>query len=419
MDAMALRVGVIFGSRSVEHEVSIVTALQVMAALDRARYTLVPLYITKKGQWLTGDGVTRLETLRRLADGASDEPDVIPALLPVTGISEWLPSATAQRTPGGGLFGRRRSATASVSTTPVMPALDVAIPCTHGTYGEDGTVQGLLELASIPYVGCGVVASAVGMDKLVMKAIFQAAGLPVLPYLAVTSRAWVEQTDATLNRIEQGLRYPIFVKPANLGSSVGIGRATNRQELRQALDTAVAYDHRLIVEQGLHQPREINCAVLGGGSDRAVASVCEEPMGWKDILRYEDKYLSGAKTDPAQGMKGARRRIPADLTTTLTAEVQRLALSAYAAIDAAGVSRVDLLLDPATDTLYVNEINTIPGSLAFYLWEPSGLPFGLLLDRLIAIAQERHHAKSALLYSYNTPLLSRGVGAKAGKLIGT
>jgi len=384
-----LRVGVIFGSRSVEHEVSIITALQVMAAMDSERYDVAPLYITKEGRWLTGPGLTHLETLKSLnGAGSGSAAEARQAVISADATVRELSEATD----GGGLFRKRRAAL----------HIDVAFPCVHGTYGEDGTLQGLLELADLPYVGSGVLGAAVGMDKIAMKAVFAAEGLPIVRYQALSGEQWRTTPEAALDRLEAALRYPLFVKPANLGSSIGIGKAGDRAALRQALDVAANYDHRLLVEEGVEEATEINCAVLGGAGDPPRPSVCEQPVAWQELLSYEDKYLRGAK---GQGMKGASRRIPADIAPDLAARVQGLAVRAFTALDCSGVARVDFLVRPEEGTIYVNEINTLPGSLSFYLWEPSGVPFAELIDRLIAQALERHRRKRELITSYDSALL--------------
>jgi D-alanine-D-alanine ligase len=388
-----LRVGVIFGSRSVEHEVSIITALQAMAAMDPDRYEVIPLYLTKQGRWLTGPGLRRLETFKDLEKGAS-------ALRQAMVSPDATVHTLAEPPARGGWVARLFRGRGGPSGDPLE--IDVAFPCVHGTYGEDGTLQGLLELAGLPYTGSGVLGSAVGMDKIAMKALFAAEGLPIVRYRAVMAEEWEADRPAVLQSLEDVLRYPLFVKPANLGSSIGIGKARTRDELVEALAVAASYDRRLLVEESVEAATEINCAVLGGAGDPPQPSVCEEPLGWQELLSYEDKYLRGGK---AQGMKGATRRIPAQIAPELAARVQELAVRAFTALDCSGVARVDFLVRPKEGAVYVNEINTLPGSLSFYLWEPSGVPFSALIDRLIAQAFERHRRKSALITSYDTQLL--------------
>jgi D-alanine-D-alanine ligase len=356
-----------------------------MSALDADRYDVVPLYITKKGEWLTGDALRRLETYQTLADAR-----------------RLLTRATVLPVPTDGeLHVADRGRLLSFGAAPRL-AIDVAFPCMHGTFGEDGTLQGLLELASIPYVGSGVLASALGMDKIAMKAVFLSAGLPVLECAVVRSDEWRAAPDPVLERVASDVGYPAFVKPANLGSSVGISRATDAQSLRNALDVAVSYDRRVLVERALEGADDVNCSVLGHEDDLR-ASVCEQPVTWETFLSYEDKYIRGGKS---QGMKGSSRRIPAPISPDVTSQIQDLARAAFRAIDASGVARVDFLVT-ADEKVYVNEINTLPGSLAFYLWEATDLPFPRLLDRLIEIALSRHAAQKQITYSIDSALLRK------------
>ncbi len=252
--------------------------------------------------------------------------------------------------------------------------------------------------------------SALGMDKIAMKAVFAMEGLPIVPYRALRVEEWEADQESVLDRMETALPYPLFVKPANLGSSIGISKARTREELREALAVASSYDRRVLVEQGIEGATEINCAVLGGVGDAPSASVCEEPIVWQDLLSYEDKYLRGGK---GQGMKGATRRIPAHIAPEIAARIQDLAVRAFMAIDCSGVARIDFLVRQDEGIVYVNEINTIPGSLSFYLWEPSGVPFSTLIDRLINQAVERHRRKATLITSYDTTLLQSLAKGKA------
>lgn len=351
-----LRVGVLFGGRSGEHEVSLRSARSVVAAFDPQRYEVVLLAIDKQGRWL----------LSQDAAGLLAAPH-----------GDWTPQQHGQ--------------TAAITTLrpeirgETLAGLDVVFPVLHGPLGEDGTVQGLLELAGLPYVGCGVTASAVGMDKATCKAIFAAHGLPQAPYVALKRSRWQTAPQAVLDAVEEQLTYPVFVKPANLGSSVGISKATDRAGLQRALNEAARYDRRLVVEQGI-DAREIEVSVLG--NDDPIASLPGEVVPRREFYDYAAKYL----TDDSELL------IPAPLSPGLTAEVQRLAVAAFLAIDGAGMARVDFLLDRQTDQLYVNEVNTIPGftSISMYpkLWQASGLPFPQLLDRLIELALERHADKS-------------------------
>lgn len=340
------RIGVIFGGRSGEHEVSLRSAASVMDALRRAGYQVVPLGIDREGNWRTG-----AEALRLLAGEAP------------------------------------REAASALPPADLLQGLDVVFPVLHGPYGEDGTVQGLLELLGVPYVGCGVLASAIGMDKAASKAVFAAAGLPLVPYVVLKRRDWETTPEATLDRIEAQLTYPMFVKPANLGSSVGVSKARCREDLARSLRLAARYDRKLIVEQGI-DAREIEVSVLG--NDRPEASLPGEIVPAREFYDYEAKYLDA----------GSRTVIPAPLSPEVTREIQRLSLDAFAAVDAAGMARVDFLVEADTLRVFVSEINTIPGftTISMYpkLWEASGLSYSALLDRLIALALERHAEKQSL-----------------------
>ncbi len=362
-----LRVGVLFGGRSGEHEVSLRSARSVIAAFDPQRYEVTLVAIDKQGRWLLGQNAAQL-----LATSGS-----------------WTPQEESEQ--WSAVSGQRSAvAQRGVVVKPeirgeTLAGLDVIFPVLHGPLGEDGTVQGLLELADLPYVGCGVVASAVGMDKATCKAVFAAHSLPQVPYLTLKRWRWQTEPEAVLDATEAQLRYPVFVKPANLGSSVGISKATDRDSLRHALDKAARYDRRLVVEQGI-DAREIEVSVLG--NEEPVASLPGEIAPQREFYDYAAKYITG----------DSELLIPAPLSPEQTAEVQRLAVAAFLAIDGAGMARVDFLQDRQTGQLYLNEVNTIPGftSISMYpkLWEASGLPFPQLLDRLIELALERHADKS-------------------------
>jgi len=395
-----LRVGMIFGGRSVEHEVSVLTAHQAMAALPRDKYTPVPIYISKTGQWYTGEA---LLTLKNFTDLEKLQTQAEPIIFSADATQ---PGLLARRAPERkGIFGGR------APTEQTIESIDLAFPLLHGSHGEDGTIQGLLELADLPYTGCGVEASAIGMDKLMTKVALRAAGVPVLPDFALSRARWQREPDTVVEEIEAILPYPVFVKPVSLGSSIGVSRAEDRAALRFAIDVAATYDSRVMVEPAQQNIIEINCSVLGNDTE-ARASVCEHPIS-AGTLSYEEKYLKGGKGD---GMKGAQRIIPADISAELTHAIQQRAIQAFRAIGAAGVSRVDFLVRPEDDTFYVNEINTIPGSLSFYLWEPSGVPFPELLTTLIGYAQARNREKRRSTYSFSSSLLSANplLGSKTG-----
>ena len=398
MQQRKLRVGVVFGSRSVEHEVSIITAQQVMDAMDPRRYEVVPIFIAKDGRWYSGPELRRVQ--------AFEDPAALIARCQTVFMR---PEPAGQR-----LYFEERGPLGLRKVRPLP--LDCVFPAVHGTFGEDGTLQGLFELADIPYVGSGVVGSAVGMDKIIMKAAFRAADLSVVRYTWLTRWRLERDPDGALDEIERTLPYPLFVKPANLGSSIGITTAHDRAQLGQALEVAANYDRRLLIEEAVVGAREINCAVVGD-DDQAQASACEEPVRWTDVLSYEDKYIQGSKgAAQSEGMASAKRRLPAEIPDEQTAEIQRLAIEAFRAVDAAGVARVDFLLDEPSGKIYVNEINTMPGSVAFYLWEPSGLPFPALVDRLVELARARHRDRRRTMFSYDSKLLQQfGRGGAKGK----
>jgi D-alanine-D-alanine ligase len=380
---------VIFGGRSVEHEVSVVTGHQVMEALQ-GHHDIVPIYVTREGAWYSSPALNDLSVYREERWATAGDEVV---LAPATG-------SGGLRVPGGRLRGAR--------TIP----LDVVIPAIHGTFGEDGTLQGLLELADLPYTGSGVVASAVGMDKVMMKAAFEASGLPTVPHTLVTSDQLEALKDDVVTRCEQSIGYPAFVKPSRLGSSVGIGKATDRSSLLDALEVARRYDHRILVEKAMDGCMEINCSVLGGGSRLPRASVCDQPIPWEEFLSYSDKYLRGGKTSKSGGMAGQERVIPAPISDELSGRVQANAIAAFEAVDASGVARVDCFLKEDTGETWVMEINTAPGSFSFYLWEPTGLSFSNLILELIEIARETHAAKSQLMFSFDSKLLEGARGVK-------
>jgi D-alanine-D-alanine ligase len=350
------RVGIIFGGRSGEHEVSLASARSVMRALAPTRYEIVPIGITHEGQWLTAG-----DPMARLAGSARDTAETD---LGNGSGRELVPGATAAR----------------------LPAVDVIFPVLHGPYGEDGTVQGLLELAGLPYVGCGVLASALAMDKIACKHVFLSAGLPVVAFAAISRREWETQREAALNRFETSLGYPAFVKPANLGSSIGVGKAVDRAGLAGALDEAAQYDRRLMVEAAVSHAREIECSVLG--NDDPMASVPGEVVPSNEFYDYSAKYIDG----------NSQLLIPAPIPPETARRIREMAVQAFRAVDGAGLARVDFLMDGETGRVFLNEINTMPGftDISMYpkLWEATGLAYPELVDRLIELALERHADKS-------------------------
>ncbi len=396
--ASGRRVAVVFGGESVEHEVSVITAMQVIAALRATSHEIVPLYVTKAGRWLTGSMLTTVDSFRDLHD------------LDRVAEPVWLSIDPAQ--PGVVIAPGRRRTWLGARPADARPVpVDVVLPVTHGGGGENGALQGLLEMAGLPYAGSGVAASAVCMDKPLAKTVLRAAGLPVL-HDVVTDRARLAGgRDVLLAEIEERVGYPAFVKPAGLGSSIAAGAAGDREELVSRLEVAALYDRRVMVEPAQMGAIEVNCAVLGDESS-ARASECEQPVS-EGMLSYHDKYAADGK---GKGMQSARRLIPAPIADELTAAVRDAAVRAFQAVGAAGVARVDFFVDQAAGTFRVNEVNTIPGSLAFYLWEPAGLSFPALLEELIRLAGERHAETARSVRSIPSWLL--GTGAAGAKLDG-
>ena len=357
----SLRIGVIFGGRSSEHEVSLSSAGNVIDALQKAGHTVVPIGITPHGRWLTaGDPMRRLTFANNGDAPAQSDP------VAASETDKW---ALLPRPPRG----------------QQLPDIDVIFPVLHGPFGEDGTVQGLLEMANIPYVGCGVLGSAVGMDKVVVRQIFTAAGIRQTPACVVMRKAWQREPNEAIAGVENEVSYPLFVKPANMGSSVGVSKARTRAELGDAIDLACRYDRKVLVEQAVPNAREIEISVLG--NDEVIASVPGEIIPGAEFYDYSAKYLD----DTSQLL------IPAPLSPELTAEVQEVAMRAFRAIDGSGLARVDFLLDDRSGLLYLNELNTMPGftRISMYpkLWEASGISYAELVDRLVQLALERYEDK--------------------------
>ncbi|MCC7353248.1 MAG: D-alanine--D-alanine ligase [Anaerolineae bacterium] len=377
-----LRVGVIFGGRSGEHEVSLASARSVMAAMDKNKYEPVPIGITKEGQWLLSG-----EPMRTLEQAVGQRLQQVALAAQAFHARELVPVSSNTPSADGG-----RSA--------ALASLDVAFPVLHGPFGEDGTVQGLLELAGIPYVGAGVVASAVGMDKAVMKDVFKAHGLPIVRHQVILRKAWEAGPARIVHEAEAAFAYPCFVKPACLGSSVGVTKAHDRAELEAGLAEAARYDRKIIIEEGVPHTREIECSVLG--NDDPIASVPGEIVPSREFYDYAAKYLDNA----------SRLLIPAPLSPGLAGRVRELAIAAFKAIDGAGMARVDFLLNGASGDLYLNEVNTIPGftAISMYpkLWEASGISYPELIDRLIALALERHADRARSVATY----LGQALGAQ-------
>lgn len=397
---MKTNVAVFYGCRSVEHEVSIISAVQAMRAMDKEKYEITPVYVTKEGEMYTGDSLFTIEEYRNL-------PELLKKCQKVHFLRE--NGSVVMKYENAGLFSKKKSVN-----------IDVAFPVVHGTNCEDGTIQGLFEYLNIPYVGCDILSSAVGMDKAVFKDVLKNADLPVLPCVCFRAREYMSDKAAVTDKIREKIGFPLIVKPVNLGSSVGITKVNTENELDDAVMLALSFADKILVEHAVTAIREINCSVLGD-ADSCQASVCEEPFMNDEILSYEDKYMGNSKNGGAsKGMASLGRKIPADLTEEKAEEIRTLACNIFKAIGASGLVRIDFILDTETDTVYANEINTIPGSLAFYLWEATGIPYKELCDRLIELAFRRQRNRENITYTINTNILS-GVsfgtkGAKGAKM---
>lgn len=399
---MKTNIGVFFGCRSVEHEVSIISAVQAMRSIKRDKYDVTPIYVTKNGDMYTGEALFEIEEYRDLA-----------ALLKKCNRVFVVKSEgkVVVKPANKGFFSKNKDI-----------ELNVAFPIVHGTNCEDGTIQGYFEYLGIPYVGCDIISSAVGMDKAVYKDVMKNAGIPVLDCVQIRSRDYAENKEDFAKQIAEKIGYPLIIKPVNLGSSVGITKVDSAEGLDEAVTLAFSFADRILAERAICSLREINCSVLGD-ADNCEASVCEEPFMHDEILSYEDKYLGGSKSEnqgPSKGMASLGRKIPADLPEEKSQEIRELSCKIFKALGANGVVRIDFMIDTETDKVYANEINTIPGSLAFYLWEASGLKYSDMLDRLIELAFRRQRGRDNLTFTIDTNILS-GVsfgskGAKGAKL---
>lgn len=390
---MKIRLAVIFGGKSVEHEISVISALQACEYIDRDKYEVIPLYMTKTGEFYTGEQMGNIERYR-------DIPALLKESTRVLLLNE-EDRVDLVRYPMK-KFGNN-----------VLGSIDVAFPIVHGTNVEDGTLQGYLQTLGLPYVGCDVLSSAVGMNKYVMKTVFKDNDIPVLDCVCcnLTDYADVEKL---MDGVEGKFPYPVIVKPINLGSSVGISKASDRAQLEEALNLAFTFAPKVLIEPAIRQLKEINCAVLGDELE-AEASECEEPLNAEEILTYEDKYIGGKSKGGSKGMASLSRAIPANISQERREEIRQMAVRAFKCLGCSGVARIDFMIDKETDKVYLNEINTIPGSLAFYLWEPVGVSYPQLLERMIQLALKRHRENRKLTFSFDTNVLA---GVKLGGVKG-
>lgn len=393
---MKINLAVLFGGKSVEHEVSVISAVQAMASINKEKYNIIPVYMTKSNEFWTGE---KLMDINAFKD--------IPALL------KECTECVFVRSEGKVQLIRQKMKKFGSN---LISDIDVAFPIVHGTNVEDGALQGYLHTLDLPYVGCDVLASAIGMDKFVMKILLKDAGFPVLDCLRFSAFE-IDRIEELADRVEAKFDYPVIVKPINLGSSVGISKASDRSGLLNSMEEAFQFSDRILVEPAVVQLKEINCSVVGD-SEEAEASVCEEPVqaSEDDILSFNQKYVGGGKSGGSKGMATLKRKIPAEITPEQDEYIRKIAVDAFRYLGCNGVTRIDFMIDMATDKIYINEINTIPGSLAFYLWEPKGVKYTELLERMIQLALKRHRQAEKINYSFDTNILSMGgsFGSKGG-----
>lgn len=393
---MKIKVAVLFGGKSVEHEISIISAIQAMHAMNREKYEVIPVYLTKSNEMYVGEEVGDISAY-------TDIPALLKKSRRVIFVNE------ENRT-------RLVYYPVKAFKNPLFSEVDLAFPIVHGTNVEDGNLQGYLHTFNLPYVGCDVLSSAVGMDKYVMKTVLKDRDIPVLDCKCITAKEYDQNPEETAEKIEGKLPYPMIVKPINLGSSVGISKANNREELLEALENVFHFAQRALVEKAVVHLKEINCAVLGD-YEFAEASECEEPVNTEDILSFEDKYIAGGKSGGSKGMATLKRKIPAEITPEERDTIRKMAVDAFLALGCSGVTRIDFMQDTETGEIWLNEVNTIPGSLSFYLWEPLGMKYTTLLDRLIELSLKRQREQENLTYTFESNVLS-GVqlgGAKGSK----
>lgn len=390
-----ITLAVFFGGKSVEHEISVLSAQQAIAAFDTNKYRIVPIYLTKQGKWYSGEALFDVDNYKDIPELLKQCDEVY--ITPAAGDNTIYKKNTS-------FFGKKD-----------LGKFDIAFPIMHGAPGEDGSLQGFFELKEIPYVGSDVLSSSVSMDKIVSKMVLKESGISVTDYTWFYESEWLEDENAIISRAEKILGYPIIVKPSNLGSSVGISKADNLEELKEAIDLAVSFAPRILLEKVITNLTEINCAVMGFNGDIHL-SVCEEPLRSGEILSYDDKYMSGGKgsKSSSKGMAGVKRRIPADLPTDVQSRINTMARNTFKVLDNSGVVRIDFLWDRDANEVYVNEINSIPGSLAFYLWEATDISFTKELDKMVNLALQRQRQRDALVKTYDKNIFKMS-GGKTGK----
>ena len=391
---MKTRVAMLFGGKSVEHEVSVISGIQAILSMDTDKYEVIPVYMTKKNEMYIGEDIGNIEAYKDINALLSRSQRVI--MINENGHVK-LTGFPVRK------FGKNPE-----------KEIDIAFPVVHGTNVEDGAFQGYLKTIGIPFVGCDVTASAIGMDKFIMKAVLKEGNVPVLDARLYTLSDYANM-DTLLDNVEKEIGYPAIVKPVNLGSSVGISVAKDRVELTNSIDDAFRYATKVLVEHAISKLREINCAVLGDEND-AIASECEEPLHSDEILSYEDKYVNNSKSGGSKGMASVSRKIPAELSGEKREEIRNLAVKSFKLLGCNGVARIDFMIDEENGKLYFNEINTIPGSLSFYLWEPVGVPYKELLTRMIDLCLKRSRLEESLTFTFDTNILNSASfgGSKGG-----
>ncbi|NLB91546.1 MAG: D-alanine--D-alanine ligase [Clostridiales bacterium] len=390
--------GVFFGSRSCEHDISIITGLQLIQAINREKYYVVPVYIDQKGKWYTGEG---LLNIKLYTDFSQEKEGMIPISLDLTSGSGALISYEKSK----GIFGKLEQK--------IIARIDCAVLTFHGLHGEDGSVQGIMEMANIPYTSSGIPGCAIAMDKILLKQYLQGANFPVVPGTWFYRSTWEKRNQYVIDEIEK-IEYPVVVKPANLGSSIGVSLVKNQEQLTEALEIAFAFDRKVLVEKAIMNMIELNCSVLGY-EEEVYASELEKPETNENaIYSHEDKYATN-RNKSTSGMASAKRVIPAPISEELKERIQKMSKEIFALLDLKGVVRIDYMLDQHSDTLYVTEVNTIPGSMSFYLWDHTNIPYGKLIDKLVDIALLAFEQKQASNYAYESDIL-QGVELSSGKI---
>lgn len=405
---MKTKVGVFFGGKTTEHEISVISAIQAIGYIDREKYDVIPVYISKNNEFYVGEKIGDISAYTNIPALLKESQRVI--MVNDEGKAKLIKYPQK-------MFGKS-----------LYDYIDIAFPIVHGTNVEDGTLQGFLQMMGVPYVGCDVLSSAVGMDKYVMKTVLKDNGIPVLDCKCYTSNQYDDNVDKLIEEIEKEIGYPVIVKPVNLGSSIGISKADNRNELYDSLETAFAYATKVLIERAVQNLKEINCSVLGDYSS-AEASECEEPVSSDKILTFAEKYIGdgsskgakgGVKSSPSgsKGMATLKRKIPAEITPEQRDTVRKMAVDAFKVLGCSGVSRIDFMMDTATGEIWLNEINTIPGSLSFYLWEPIDVKYTELLNKMISLSLKREREQENITFSFDSNVLQGvklGGGAKGAK----